>query len=360
MHISNIKKIALICVSTLIPIAGFSLFPLTYQYGHNGRYAYFLGLAIILIIVKISSDKIKLLYLILFSLICIFAAKTHINLQDWSEADTYINEWLKVNPPDKLEVYCPYPFIRSAFTLGPSTYKAAQIFYWDYGNGKINGSLRERKNTKLDNKNFDIDQNYSIGDILDTLKIESIIKLLSTRISESPQSADLYNQRGNLYVQLGNYRQAFSDYTNSIKLNPNHYNAICNRANIYSLLGHDDNAIINYTKALKICPDHYKAVYNRGLIYSKHGEYDKSIEDFNYAINIKPTFVNAYVGRGVSFAKKGNLDLALEDLNAAIDIDPNNEEAYYNRGMVFKLRNEIQKSEQDFDMAIRLRNRRTK
>src|SRR5208282_210583 len=84
----------------------------------------------------------------------------------------------------------------------------------------------------------------------------------------------------------------------------------------------DDHAIAEFSEAIRLKPDHSLAYYNRANAYSDKGDYDKAIADYNEAIRLNPNFVEAHYTRGVFYVHKGGYDKAIADYIEAIHLKP--------------------------------------
>ena len=84
-------------------------------------------------------------------------------------------------------------------------------------------------------------------------KIEylSQIESATRAIQSSPESAELYCQRGNSYQQMGKKERAIEDYTKVIELDPSYALAHHNRGLVNSDLGNKKAAIEDLRKAAK-------------------------------------------------------------------------------------------------------------
>ena len=79
------------------------------------------------------------------------------------------------------------------------------------------------------------------------------------RIRLQPRSGAAYYNRGNAYVRLKQYRQAVSDYDQTIRLNPQNANARFNRGLIYQHVYKDrSGAVADYRAAYKLQPGNSK------------------------------------------------------------------------------------------------------
>jgi tetratricopeptide (TPR) repeat protein len=95
-----------------------------------------------------------------------------------------------------------------------------------------------------------------------------------------------YNNRGEVYRGLGNYRQAIEDYDRAIEIKPRHVAAYNNRGNAYDGLGNYRQAIEDYDRAIEINPSYAEPYYNRGVCYLNHGDNIFSCRDARKACEL--------------------------------------------------------------------------
>ncbi|MGA9111573.1 MAG: tetratricopeptide repeat protein [Smithella sp.] len=145
----------------------------------------------------------------------------------------------------------------------------------------------------------------------------------------------VYNNRGVIYYDLGNYNQAIEDYNRAIEIKPDYAMAYDNRGNAYSSLGNYRQAIEDYNGAIKIKPGYAIAYNNRGIAYGNLGQYQHAIEGYNEAIRLKPDYSDAFYGRGIAYTNLCQYQRAIEDFNRAIRLNPANFQVYNNMAGVY-------------------------
>ncbi|GHV27678.1 hypothetical protein AGMMS4952_09780 [Spirochaetia bacterium] len=146
---------------------------------------------------------------------------------------------------------------------------------------------------------------------------------------------------------------AIADFDQSIRINPN-ISAFYSRANAYSDKGDYDRAIADYTEAIRINPNVASSYNSRGITYSDKGDYDRAIADYTEAIKLDPKHFAAYNSRGYAYTDKGDYDRAIEDFNQAIRIEPEVASAYNNRGYAYSAKGDYDRAIADFNEALML------
>lgn len=131
------------------------------------------------------------------------------------------------------------------------------------------------------------------------------------------ETAEEYFNRGNIYIQQGNFAQAISEYTKAIKINPNDAQAYSNRGVAYDHQGNFAQAISDYTMAIKINPNDSEAYSNRGIAYALQGNLAQAISDYTKHIEINPYDAKGYSNRGVAYYAIKEYDKAWLDVHKA-------------------------------------------
>lgn len=125
------------------------------------------------------------------------------------------------------------------------------------------------------------------GNIADALEI---IK----RFSHSQgNSAELHYQWGHCLDELGDYREAFKHYEQSLQIDPNYAKALFRTAFNYDLDGEDEKAIEYYERCIKLHPNHKNAFINLGILYEDNGNYDDAVYCFEAVLDAEPTHARA-------------------------------------------------------------------
>ena len=140
-------------------------------------------------------------------------------------------------------------------------------------------------------------------------------------IAKSPDKARPYLCRGNYYKNLKRNKEALSDFTKSISLNPAYIEPYNNKGT---------------------------TLYNEGLL-------TEALSYLNYAIENSPDYTEAYINKGIVLATQKKYTTALENYNKAIEIEPNNADIYINRSLTYLNMGDKNKSCLDISTAIKLK-----
>ena len=142
-----------------------------------------------------------------------------------------------------------------------------------------------------------------------------------------------------------------ADYSETIRLNPQHADAYNNRGVEYQALGELDQALADYSEAIRLDPDYAIAYSNRGALREMQGDYNGAFADNDRAIRLDSRSTEAYYGRGGSYYHQGDLDAAIADFKKAIRLDADYTNAYVARGEAYFSKGDYRKALEDFSKA---------
>lgn len=184
---------------------------------------------------------------------------------------------------------------------------------------------------------------------------EKAIEHYTETLKLNPDSIEVYNNRGAVYRDKGEFEKALQDFNKAIDLEPDYANAYNNRGMAYGKNGKHDRALKDFNKAIDLDSGSADSYNNRGLTYKAMDEVDLAVEDYNRAIDLDPEFSNAYNNRGVIYDEKGEFDCAIKDYSKAIELKPYYANAYNNRGMAYRDKGDVNRAIVDFSIAVQLK-----
>ena len=128
--------------------------------------------------------------------------------------------------------------------------------------------------------------------------------------------------------QEGTWEEAIAKYDETIRLDPEDGEAYFNRGEAYLNLGQYDLAAKDFEAAVKLDPEDAEAYFSRGIAYYNLGELDRAIQDYDEAIRLDPEDPEAHFNRGIAYFNLGEYTSAFDSYNAAIQLDPEDGEVY--------------------------------
>ena len=151
----------------------------------------------------------------------------------------------------------------------------------------------------------------------------------SEAIRLNPEHAGAYNGRGITHWLLRKFDQAIEDLNQSIALDEGFAGAYNNRALVHAALGDYDQALADVTKSLELLPDTSNLIDTRGYVYLKLGQYENAKLDYEELFERGLESPYYLLGGGVAYADLGESDKAsplleqgLEETEAVTSPDP--------------------------------------
>jgi tetratricopeptide (TPR) repeat protein len=143
------------------------------------------------------------------------------------------------------------------------------------------------------------------------------IKLLDRAISADPSYADAHNNKGNVLMTVGRYKEAAISFSRAIDLAGDRVPYMINRGYAYLLLGDKQKALGDFNRVIELNPDNYKVLSFRGQIRMQLSDFEGAIADFNRILVLRPGDGAAYASRGAALAGLDKNKAALDDFRIA-------------------------------------------
>ncbi len=147
-------------------------------------------------------------------------------------------------------------------------------------------------------------------------KYQTDQKTLSQQINKlnddfKERSQELQQQEDELATKI-EYLSQIESATRAIQASPDSAELYCQRGNSYQQMGKKERAIEDYTKVIELDPSYALAHHNRGLVNSDLGNKKAAVEDLRQAAKF-------YFEQGDldSYQKTRNMSQALHELNSA-------------------------------------------
>lgn len=180
---------------------------------------------------------------------------------------------------------------------------------------------RIKKNNCNKQKKYDAD----IQDYLEAMNTES--------------NAIQHIKQGNIYLEIGKFDAAITEYKHAINLEPNHNcfslllsYAYRQRANTY--IERPDLASADYHEAIRLNPNDSGAYCDLANFYYKHQQYNNAIQALNELLKMDPHYRHAYYMLGHSYKELLHTDLAIKNFSAAVACEPHVDRyEYYRYGL---------------------------
>jgi tetratricopeptide (TPR) repeat protein len=187
-----------------------------------------------------------------------------------------------------------------------------------------------------------------------TQRPELAVELIGKAIALRPDSAQAYNNRGNVLELLGRFEESLADFDRAIALAPNLADTYANRAAILRNLGRPEEALASCDEAIRLAPDAAEAHNNRGSTLHDLGRFQEALSSFDRAIALKQDLLQAHTNRGSVLRDLGRLDDALACCDAVIAVQPNLANGHNSRGNALRDLGRFAEALTSYDAAIAL------
>ena len=149
-------------------------------------------------------------------------------------------------------------------------------------------------------------------------------------IAKSPDKARPYLCRGNYYKNLKRNKEALSDFTKSISLNPAYIEPYNNKGTTLYNEGLLTEALSYLNYAIENSPDYTEAYINKGIVLATQKKYTRALENYNKAIEIEPNNADIYINRSLTYLNMGDKNKSCLDISTAIKLKHPEAQAIYN------------------------------
>ncbi len=205
--------------------------------------------------------------------------------------------------------------------------------------GYVGGSSAE--DIKLNGKGADPKDRVGILKIIqiatgpgsDKLPSSRRIDLLRQALSEDPTNPTLYQDLGGQYEDLGKYQQALQTYLDALHHGIQGGLTLSRLGELYLRLGNLKEAISYFERAAQLNPLDVEGQSNLATAYLQNGRLADAERAFRWVLTIQE-FVPAYNGLGIIAMRTHDLTGARKDFEHAVQLDPNYVEAQLNLGIL--------------------------
>lgn len=177
--------------------------------------------------------------------------------------------------------------------------------------------------------------------------------LLPSALQNSPKLNELLN-KGRLFHQKGDLKEALAIYQQILDVEPNHLDALQLAGSIAGQTKCYVLAIELLSKAVQVNPKHVHTFFNLGIAYQALNQFESAISSYDSAIKLKPDFANAYFNHGNASMAIYNFRDAVASYEKFISLKPDFAVAYFNLANALRALNEMDAAIISYDKAIRI------
>ncbi|MDE6138307.1 MAG: tetratricopeptide repeat protein [Candidatus Gastranaerophilales bacterium] len=183
------------------------------------------------------------------------------------------------------------------------------------------------------------------------------IDLFTSILEVETDNAEIYNNLGLCYSNIGDTEKAEKNYLKCIELNPQIPQCYINLVDLYYTqrrLGEGIN-ILSY--AIDMLPDDIIFRHYLARFYMEDAKSDLAIDELVYILEKQPENYDAYYDLAKIYFEFGNYDSAIENLENVLEFKQDNELIYYYLAEAYQANDEIDKALSNFLKAIATNNK---
>ena len=161
------------------------------------------------------------------------------------------------------------------------------------------------------------------------------VDMINAGLQQIPKAANLYVARGILYVQLGQFEKAETDFANATQLDPSQTSGAVAQGLALVQQSNLDRALATVRSQLKIHPKDAFLQYMQAQILSQQGaepdtaQFKEAVAAALLSTQINPDFVLARDLLGNLYLKSGQIEKSIEQSRRAMQLSPSDQEALY-------------------------------
>lgn len=187
---------------------------------------------------------------------------------------------------------------------------------------------------------------------IDANEVKAYLRSCTSLVS--PQTDQAFYVRGTRRHNAGRLDLAAEDYTQAIRLNPDHISARLNRGWIFKRKADYQTAIQEFNDVLLRDPESAAGYDGRGTCHRELGDYKAAIEDLTQAIRRAATDPQMYFRRANTYRRTRQWKPALADMDRAVELDPDHPEFLGSRGQLHRELKNFDQAAQDIEAAWKL------
>jgi tetratricopeptide (TPR) repeat protein len=181
------------------------------------------------------------------------------------------------------------------------------------------------------------------------LEYPEAIAAISSAIALSPNDADLYAMREELYASTFVIDKALADANKAIALQPNYCAYIRRRGRLFYMNGDYAKSLADFTACIQLEPYDSEQRLARARVYRKLEKYDLAIADYRIYNNFKKVhrLQDGCNELGELYLKTGKSKEAIATFTQLIAAFPDLPQGYYGRAKAYEAIGETQKASSD-------------
>jgi cyclophilin family peptidyl-prolyl cis-trans isomerase/Flp pilus assembly protein TadD/ribosomal protein L40E len=159
------------------------------------------------------------------------------------------------------------------------------------------------------------------GDQRDEL-FEKALLYSDQALSLSPDTADIWNERAQIFTAMGDIEQAMAVYQQSLAIDDEYAQTHLSIGRLYTAQAQWEDAVAAYSRAIELDPDLTEAYGNLGYVYTQMGDMEAALSAYSEAVQSSPRNYLNYQNLAVVYCQMGRLEEAIQTATQALERAP--------------------------------------
>ena len=172
----------------------------------------------------------------------------------------------------------------------------------------------------------------------DKLSNEEKISLLDAKIKHSPKDADLYYQRGKVFSDMGNTKEALLNFQKAAMLNPSKVEYYIAQADVFFARGETTLAFNSLQSAIDKNPKSVEARLKSAELSLYLKDYDRCMKDVENVLQLDKLNAKAFFLQGWVFKETGDTNRAVKSYKKAIELKSDYEQPFEELGLLYAIK----------------------
>lgn len=185
-------------------------------------------------------------------------------------------------------------------------------------------------------------------------EVEAARALFEQTLKMEPNCYQALNNIGLCYMRQGQLNQAADRFRQALKINPTYVGSLNNLGIVNYLQGRYEEAIIFYEQALSLCQNRDAEIQtNLANALRDKNEYAQAIDHYRQSIKLEPDYAPAYNNLGLTLLNMHKEQEAAVEVTKAIKLKPDYAQAYYNLGLIRQELKQIPEARAALESSLR-------
>jgi protein O-mannosyl-transferase len=196
---------------------------------------------------------------------------------------------------------------------------------------------------------------WSLVDLRRLATYHDLLTLWQDALVNQPTDPLIHYYLGLALATAGRFDEVIEQNKETLRLNPNYWEAYTSMGNALASLGRMDEAIEKYQSALRLKPTYPEAHSNLGVALYKQGKIKEAIAQYQEALKLKPSYAEARFNLSDALFKSNQLQAAVEQYNLTLRYKPDYYKARLNLGVILANLGRMSEAVEQFEQTLKIK-----